>query len=335
MKNIFIMLLLPVFSLTAQTETETETDPSKKRGDRFLSELNDKFPTTRFLDLQYEIFTKTDYDSKLGGRKYETGTINGQERFKAALNIPIVKSQRWAVFATAKYKVESYEYTDVQYTEIGTPILRHETIGDKEDYHFFSAGANVTYFSKLFGRPFITNAIITAEGSDEGYERIHGLVSGSFIFKKTSNVTFGAGLLLTSNNVWASPVLPVLIYENNFKGSKWVLDIFIPRHVYLRRQLLENGRLSLGSVYDTEIYFLYPDQPGYTRTYSYSRHEVKTGLMYEYKLNSTITATLRGGIATIFNAELRERDKSDEIAKTTQDSNGFINIGFSYSPFKF
>lgn len=317
------MLVIPIMAATAQVDS----DSIKKKTAKALTA---SFPSTRFLDFQYEQFSKSDYDSDLYGHAFEKGTITSQKRFKVAINAPLIKKQKWVLSGSLRYKLESFEFKDVEnFPTTGPPIYHN----DKENFHFFSTALNFTYFSKLFGKTFIYNASIVADGSNEGFERINGLLIGSLVLKKTPTTTMTVGLLLQTNNTSFSPILPTFSYEHKFSNSQWMVDIILPKYVYFRRPLMEKGRLSLGVSFDGEQFYAYPDQPNLKEVYSYSRNEVKSGFIYEYYINKKIITTFRAGLSTIFSGQLRERGEKDEIMKTTQDMNGYFNIGLSYNPF--
>jgi len=324
MKIYLVMLMVPVMSITAQVQNDSIKKKTQKA-------IMSSFSSTRFLDLQYEQFSESDYDSDLYDKAFEKGTIKSQKRFKAAVNIPIIKKKKWVLSGSLRYKFESFEFENVQNFPTAVPAIYHS---NNEDFHTFATGVNFTYFSTLFGKTFIYNASIIADGSDNGFERVNGLLIGSLILKRTESTTITTGLLLQTNNTSISPILPVLSFEHQFRNSAWKIDLVLPKYIYFRRPLFDKGRLSLGTSFDGELFYTYPNQDGLKEVYSYSRNEVKTGFVYEYQVNKRIIATFRGGLSTIFSGQLRERGQTDEIIKTKQDRNGYFNVGISFNPFK-
>ncbi|UGU15452.1 DUF6268 family outer membrane beta-barrel protein [Sinomicrobium kalidii] len=323
MKKIFFIVLLSSASVYAQ-----ESNDSVKK--KVAKEITDKFPSTRFLDVQYEQFTPTDYTSELENTDLEEGTIQNQKRIKVALNVPIIKKKKYVISGSLRYKFDSFEFSDVENKLDPENSLFHD---GQEDFHYFSTALNFTYFSKLFGKTFIYNGSITADGSDKGYERINAVLIGSLVLKRTEQTTITAGLLAQTKRTSIFPVLPVFSYEHKFQSSPWTLDVVLPKHAYFRRTLFGRDRLSLGLNFDGEVVFAYPNQPRFHDDYTYKRNEIKTGFIYEYKLSNKIFATFQGGVSTIFSGQLREINKVDEIITTTQNINGYFNVGISFNPF--
>jgi len=318
------LLVVPMISVSAQVNSDSIEKKTVKA-------ITAKFPSTRFLDLQYEQFSTSDYDSDLYGIPFEKGTVKSQKRFKAAMNFPILKKDKWTLSTSLRYKLEAFDFENVENVPaIGGPPVYHS---NSESFHFFSTGLNFTYYSQLFGKIFVYNASVTAEGSNEGYERINGTLIGSFVLKKNASTTMTAGLLLQTNNTSLSPILPTFTYEHKFSGSNWTMDFVLPKYIYFRRPLLEKGRLTVGTSFDGESFYVYPNQTGLKKVYQYNRNEIKTGFIYEYMASKRIITTFRAGLNMMLKGNFRERGETDEIMQISHDANGYFNIGISYNPF--
>lgn len=324
MKLFLLIFLLSVVSVTAQSES----DSIKKKT---VKAITTRFPSTRFLDFQYEQYSTSDYDSDLYGKPYEKGTLVSQKRFKAAMNFPIVKKEKWILSGSLRYKLESFDFENTTYAPAEGSVLYH---ADHENFNFFSTGINFTYYSKLFGKTFLYNASVIAEGGNGGFERINGVLIGSFILKKTEQTTMTAGMLLQSNTTAISPVLPTFTYEHHFLNSQWSLDFVFPKYLYMRRPLLDNGRLSIGAAFDNESFYVYPHQSGFKDVYQFNRNEIKSGFIYEYRFNKQIITTLRAGVSNTLKGNFRESGATKELMTVNQDMNGYFNIGISYNPFQ-
>lgn len=178
MRLAILLLIIPVFSVTAQIETDSVRTKTVKA-------ITTRFPSTRFLDFQYEQFSPGDYDADLYEKLFEKGTLKSQKRFKAALNAPIIRKEKWTLSGSLRYKFESLEFENYEnFVSTSTPIYHT----DNENFHFYSTGLNFTYYSKLFGKTFVYNASFIAEGSNGGFERINGVLIGSFLLKKQNKL---------------------------------------------------------------------------------------------------------------------------------------------------
>jgi len=326
-KTIMVLLLL---SGTGVGYAQTNEDSIKKVTKKIIT---DKFPTARFFDLQYEHFSESDYDSKLYGEDFQKGTITEQTRLKAAFNIPILKKQKWTLSTSLRYKLESFDIANVKNVSQQLPSL---AVTKSEDYHYFSGSMNFTYYSQLFNKTAIYNGSIIGDGSDEGFERLTGFVGASLVLQRTENTTMTIGLIALIDQTAQLPALPTFTYEHRFKKSPWTIDFILPRYLYFRRPLLKNGRLSVGSIFEGESFYTYNNQPGFANTYSYTRNEIKSGIVYEYHVSKDFITTFRAGVANVFNGRLTEKGKrqSDNILGNSQQASGYFSVGVSYNPFR-
>lgn len=337
MRNILMMVFLLSFGIIAYgQEPEGKSLDSitpaelKKRARAIIA---DKFPSTRIIDIQYEQFSDTDYDSEFKRKKLEQGTFS-QSRFRVALNVPLIRKPTWTLSVSGRYRFESFDLSNVRNVSEDYPSM---PLTKSEDYHYLSGSINYSKTTKLFGKPFIYNASVVFDGSDEGYERVTGSLLATIILKKTERTTIGLGAIAFIDPASQFPVLPVFVYEHKFLGSKWILDATLPRYVYMRRELLQNGRISLGTAFEGTNFYTYNNsQPDFASVNSFSQNELKTGFMYEYHISKSLIATLRGGFATIFSGQLTESNKKqdDNDLMVSQDMNMYFNVGFSFNPFK-
>jgi len=337
MKNILLIVFLLPFGISAYGQ-----EPKAKSLDSIMPAevknraraiIADKFPATRIIDIQYEQFSNTDYDSEFKRKKLEEGTFS-QKRFRLALNIPIIRKPTWTLSASGRYRFESFDFSNVKNVSEDYPSM---PLTKSKDYHYLSGGINYSKTTKLFGKPFIYNASVIFDGSDEGYERVTGALLATIILKKTERTTIGLGAIAFIDPASQLPALPVFVYEHKFSGSKWILDATLPRYVYMRRELMQNGRISLGTGFEGTNFYTYNNsQPDFASVNSFSQNELKTGFMYEYHISKMFIATLRGGFATIFGGQLTESNKkqSDDDLMISQGMNMYFNVGFSFNPFK-
>ena len=114
----------------------------------------------------------------------------------------------------------------------------------------------------------------------------------------------------------------------------WTIEIILPKHVYFRRPLSENSRLSIGTAFDTENFYTHTNSTIIKGTYNYSRNEFKTSLVYERYLGNGLAAIVNTGVVNIFNSRLTKKGEpqNHNAANVTQDICGYANIGISYNP---
>lgn len=292
--------------------------------------ITDKFPTMRALDFQYEQFLPTDFTSKLKDKDFEKGRLSNHYRFKVAANIPVYKSKRFFITNSLRYKYEAFEFDNMNDQITNTPFTRNQ-----KEFHYLSGSLNFTYFSSLFKKPIIYNASAIVDGNEKSVQRIKGMVSATMVIKKTERTLMTIGLVGIVDATSIVPIVPSFSYEHRFLNSPWSIDIIMPQRLLFKRQLLENGRLSLGTEFASQGFYLAPNSPYFNGNYEFNQLELKSGLTYEYHISQKLIATFKAGVLHALNTRITERSEpfKDYTLETKQDPTGYFNLGFSYNAF--
>lgn len=326
MKRIIYFALLILASLQVSAQEE---DPTMKG---FIKGVKRNFPITRTFDLQYDQFGPANYDSKLFGQKQEKGRFDSHNRLKLAVNLPLYKSksQRFVLTNTYLYKYESYGFGSIYNFNSNTTHTR-----STQDFHYFAGALSATYVSSFFSKPIIYNATIIADGNQENIQRIKGFATASLVLKKTANTTITAGLLVIADPSSIVPVAPLFTYNHRFVDSKWQIDVILPKSILLRRELLENGRISFGTEFDSENFYLNLKKPQLNGIYEVNSLELKSGVTYEYHLDRKVIGTFKAGINNVISTRVTEKgERTDKyIYENKQDAQVYFRLGLSYNPF--
>ncbi|PZR20223.1 MAG: hypothetical protein DI539_11465 [Flavobacterium psychrophilum] len=321
------MFVFSVVSLQAQVKDSLE---SKNKATAKL--ITNQFPSTRFLDIQYEQLSGTDYETKLHGKKYETGTVDSEKRLQVAMNAPIIKKDRWVLSTSLRYRYRDISFSNVEVLSGDEPLIGGE---NSQHFHYFLASVNYTRYDKLFGKTLVSNLSVFGDASNEKFGVANATYIASLVLKKDKRTTLTTGLVVQTNPNSVFPILPAFSYSHQFKDSPWQIDIILPKQIYLRRALLAHGRLSVGTVFDGEPFYFSTNISGNgDKVYNFNRNEIKSGVMYEYKIRENVITYFRTGWNYFLNGTIRERGEVNEISKTTFDSNFYFNLGFSYNLFK-
>lgn len=306
-----------------------EKEPAMKTLGKAVVE---KFPTTRTFDVQYEQLGPSDYNAKLFGNRFEKGRIENHNRVKAAFNMPFFasKSKRFVLTSSLRYKYESYDFGDVYNYSSDVTYKK-----GREEFHYFAAALSATYISTLFKKPVIYNATATVDGNDDNVQRVKGFVSASVVLKRTANTTMTVGVLGLLDPSSIIPLTPLFSYNHKFENSKWDFDFILPQRFLFRRQLLENGRLGIGTELNTENFYINVDQAGYKGVYELNQLELKSGVTYEYQFTPKLIGTIKGGINNILSVRVTERGErtSNYVYDHREDAQGYFRFGLSYNPF--
>ncbi|WP_281235136.1 DUF6268 family outer membrane beta-barrel protein [Flavobacterium gelatinilyticum] len=323
-KIMSVLFVCTTFSLTAQ-----EKEPGVKT---FAKAVVDKFPNTRTFDVQYEELGPSNYDSDFLGNKFERGRIENHNRFKAAFNMPFYasKSKKLVLTTSLRYKYESYDFGDI-YNYTTAETFRR----DRREFHFWAGALTGTYMSTLFKKPAIYNATITVDGNEDNAQRVKGFASAVVVIKRTPSTTMTLGVLALLDPSSIVPVTPLFSVNHKFKNSKWDMDFILPQRLLFRRELLEDGRISLGTELNTENFYLNLNTSNLKGIYELNQLELKTGITYEYCFTPKIIAFVKGGVNNVFSVRLTERGErtSKYVYDHKEDPQGYVRFGISYNLF--
>lgn len=294
--------------------------------------VTDKFPTTRILDVQYEQLGPTNFDSKLFGDRFERGRIDSHNRLKVAVNLPFFTSdsKRFILTSSLRYKYETYEFGDIYKVNSTVPFTR-----ENKEIHFFAAALSATYMSTFFHKPIIYNATATVDGNQENVQRVKGFVTANVVLKRTANTTITIGALVMLDPSSIIPLTPLFTYNHKFENSKWDVDFILPQRVLFRRELLENGRISLGTEMNSESFYLNLETQNLKGVYELNQLELKSGITYEYRFTPRINGLFKAGINNVISTRITEKGERTNryVYDQKEDAQGYFRFGVSYNPF--
>ncbi|MBW8244879.1 hypothetical protein K1F50_18875 [Muricauda oceani] len=326
MKKCLVIAVLMTISVSVLAQ-ETDSIPSKSM--ILVKKVTDQFPNTRFIDVHFEQLGSSDYESELFGTPYQTGTIESETRVRAAMNLPIVQKDTRILSASLRYG-----YRDINFGQANVPSGASPIIGvaESQSFHYFFGSVNYTRYDRLFGKTLVSNLSVFGDASDKKFGVLNAAYVASFVLKRNTQTTTTIGLVLQSNPNAVFPILPAFSYEHQFKDSPWRIDMILPKQLYFRRNLLTGGRLSIGTVFEGEPFYFITDGLGDGDVlYNFNRNEIRSGLMYEYKIYEGLILSLRTGWNYFLNGTIRERGQTKEISTTSFDPNFYVNFGVSFN----
>lgn len=309
-------------------DLENRREKNKFLKDLLNREIRDKFPRTRFIDINYQKSLPTDYKMKLYGEPYEKGELDG-ENVSVSLNIPVFNSKRFNLEASGRYDYDKYKFDEVENKSTLYPNIYHH---DKEEFHLFVTGINAIYLMPVSKTMLILNMNLSGEGSHRGYEKFRGSLLASLIIRKTKKTQMSVGFIGILDNKMLVPVLPTFSVNSKI-SDKWTLDFVLPRYMYFRRSVLDNSRITLGLDFSGKKMYFEPDQ--LNDLYIYRNNEIRASFLYEHHLTEKLIFTIGGGVSQPFKGKLIPEDKSykDDILTNKQDVNFYFQTSFSYNLF--
>ena len=282
--------------------------------------------------MRYSQSLSRDFDSEFLELNFNDGKIKKQETFRASVNMPLYKSKnrRLNITGSLNYQLNKFEFKNVDATK--SVIFEENGI---VNFHNFSTAVSATYFSKLFTLPVIYNASLIVDGSNNGVERVKGIMGFTLIMKKTASTTITLGNIVFVDPTSQIPFAPTFSFNHKFKDSKWEFDFIMPQRLLFRRFIGKNGRFSVGSSFGGSGFYVDIDNTPYANTYEYSQLELKSGIIYEHRFNDFLIGTFQGGLQNFISNRLTKKGEpsKDYIYKNKQDATGYFQIGFSIDPF--
>ncbi|MDT0645524.1 hypothetical protein RM545_02375 [Zunongwangia sp. F260] len=320
-----------IFSITLLSNQIFSQEKDSGTIQEATKQIKAEFPRTRILNFEYGQSLSRDFKSELFDEDFQEGEIKNQKTFNASLNLPFYYTKKIVLTASANYAFNEFEFQDLKNTSTTTIFEQNGIVG----FHNFRGAVSGTYFSQLFGKPVIYNASVIVDGNDNGFERLKGLVGASLIMKRTERTTITLGAIAFLDPTTQIPFFPTFTYKHNFKNSPWEFDFILPQRLLFRRYIGEDSRLSLGSTFGGNGFYVNVNDPNFPDVFEYSQLEINSGLIYEYRLSDYTITTFKGGITNFISNRLTEKGEptGDYIYSNEQDPTGYFNVGFSIDPF--
>ena len=324
MKKTICLFSLAFFCLFLRAQ---ENDDIKKK---MQATLADKFPETRTIDIRYLHYLPADFDTELLDEGYQEGKLEKYTKLRVALNVPLLRRPKWNITSSFSYTNDNLDLRNVSVKSdpLQAPYNR------KREFHTFVGAASFTYFSTLFGKPFIYNSSLIADASNREIERLKGFVGASLVIKRTERTMMTVGGVVFIDPASPLPFAPTFSVDHKFAGSAWVLDFILPQRLLLKRSLLANGRISLGSEIAGDALYVNNPLPGYSSVYTFTQVELRSGLTYEYNIKNLILS-FKTGVSTPLSNRLTEKGESasDYVLKVNRQTAGYFSAGVSYNIF--
>lgn len=319
-KKILLIFGIGIYTFVARAQTK-DSIPDKVR-----AIIADKFPTTRVLNLEYEIVGGFKYASKYLNNPLPKGDVQNMHQVNASMNVNLMKGKNWTLETLVGYRLLS---VDLLQPDLSTQQMHLE----KQDYHYHHESLNFTYYSRLFGKMAIYSASLMTDGSEKGFERVRGMLTGNLVLKATREVQMTIGVVGLLDPSAIVPVIPTFTYKRQYQQG-WVVDLVLPKAMYFRKAILGNGRASFGSELDNNTFYLY-DFAGSSRIYTLNHMNLNSGLLYEHNLGRSFIATVKTGMRNSLRSRVSEKNKSqnDFIYEASTEPSFYFNVGLSFNPF--
>lgn len=328
-KRMVLVLGILIFSIQSFSQNNDSIPPIAKEGlnpsQKAAAIAAAKFTTARPLNIEFTQLMPYNFTLKDGNNSYPDSKVKGLSQAKINTNINFVKKKNWLLGTTL-----GYNYISVK-ADMTEPFSQ-TTKNVDNDFHYFHAAANIAYISTLFRKRTVFTSSIIIDGSEKHFERVRGLLSGTMVLKANEQTKMSVGFAIPIDPLSEVPFIPTFSYEHKFRNGL-VVDIILPKNMYLRKHIFNNGRFSLGAEMDGTTFYLY-NIDGTNQKYQYRQLDINSGFVYEHLIANSFLVTGKTGVRFTPSGRLfRKQDSySDPVLKMSADPAFYLNIGISFSP---
>lgn len=333
-KKMILLTVLCFISLKGQSQTADTLSQKQKLQDttnmrrNALAYASRQFAMVRPFNVEFSQVAPYRYTPKRDGVTLPASKVSTYHQIKANANLYLLVKKKLIIGVTFSYR---HINADNDFTVPSSGLVH--TLSD--DYNFHSTSLNFTYISKIFNKPFFLNTSLIVDGSEKHFERLKGLAIGTIVLKADTRTKLMAGILVNVDPSTELPLLPMITYERKLNNGM-MIDLMMPKHLLVRKQVLGRGRISLGTELDRNGFYLYNingQMP--SQRYEYRQIELDNGLIYEHLLGDYLILTARTGAKWIAISRLFEKEKtfSTEWLETAAKPTVYFNLGISFNPF--
>lgn len=321
MKPFYKINFFAFFAFICSVSFAQTKDSIKQKTAAFIT---DKFPNTRVLNIEFTQLTPYKYSLENKDGERIDGKMNNFSQVMFNSNLTFIKKEKWTFGTTLNFK---YISTDNETID----VVSNEKNSVKEDFKFHSTWFNFTYFSKLFNKPAFYSSSLIFDGSEQHFERIRGMLTGTLLLKANARSKMTLGLVVMIDPSVQTPIIPIFTYEYKFQNG-WIADIILPKRILMKKNIFENGRISFGSELDGTSFYLYDA----SKRFEYRQIDINSGLIYEHYLGNSFIATFKTGMRNTPNGRLFEKNESfnDYLLESKPKASYYFNVGVSFNPFQ-
>ena len=322
------LLALSVGSFAQKTDSlQKAIRDSLNLPKRVVAAAADRFAVTRPLNFEFANAGAYTYGSERGKDKLPDNRVTKFEQTKISANFNFIKRSTWLLGATLGYRRTAVKADIVQ------PDVSDHLILDN-DFHYLFSAVSFTYFSTLFKKRTFYSSTILVDGSDQHFERVKAIFTGTMLLKANKKTKMTVGVMVNIDPSAQTPIIPTFAYEHKFDNGL-IADIVLPRNMYLRKFVLNNkGRLSLGMELDQTTFYLY-NLEGTNQKYEYRQLDINSGMVYEHTIGKYFLLTAKSGMKLTPNGRLFRKEDTfgDPIYEIKPDPTFYFNLGVSFNPF--
>ena len=331
-KPLIAALLLPVIA-DAQQQIDIE---KKKMMDSVRAERVDAaallYPRIRQFSITHQEQAVGSINSKLYGNDFFEGKFR-VSRTTINMNIPILERKKSNLSANLGVIHQFFYISDITSYDAQHPVSNMNTY-----IPMLSLGINYMQRDTLFGKPVMFNAAfgsILNPSLSRSQFTFTGLISFPIYHSENSNLN--GGVVIVADPSSPVPAFIFLNYFHKFKAIDVDLMVDIPYKIALRKQTTKKTSLSFSNeLAGSNSFFEFNNtSPVIPEKMTFSTLEIKSGLLFEYRLTKKAVLSLSTGINYTANSKILESNAkpNDYFIKNKNKPVPYFQVGFSLLPF--
>jgi hypothetical protein len=328
--KLLLLSLLWSYSAMAQNMISmTSVHPVADTAGASKQELAIRYPGLRQFNIVTNSYGYGDFDAKLHDQPLTSGKTR-TVRTSAFFNTPAIQWSRNSLSATIFYTYTSIELKDnINYQ----PVALNPLTSDKST---IDLALNYSRSDSVFHHPIIYSLIVNVISDNLSSVRrfnLNGSVSLPLIRKKNTSLSVGALLIIDPSS--PVPLEPIINYYHKFAASGIELIVDIPTGINVKKQVIRNGWVLLGSNQNSYATFYNSHEGLLNGKASYNTIELKSGLAFEYLFVKKLVVGLGGGInSTVSSRVFRNGEDYGSAAITSKNKPAsYLNVSLALLPF--
>ena len=171
--------------------------------------------------------------------------------------------------------------------------------------------------------------LVNAEACSFGFGRCTGIATVMYNIKENRRLAFGLGAVVLINTFSPFPIYPLVTFRYNF-SEKLLLNV-TPPMLNLVFRYDKNNTFSLGSMIDSDNFFIKTQNEDLPSLCRYSKCLFKGYVSYERRFKSSFSFHIEGGCQTAMSAYISGKNGHKRYITQNSDLLPYFNIGLRYT----
>lgn len=332
----FRFLIIFVLSVSVACAQQSVQDPKSKMMDSIKAAYLDQaalmYPRIRQFSITHQENAATNMTSKLYGKDFFKSKFRSS-RTTIDMNFPILNKGKNTLAMNVGAIHQFFGIRDI------TNYNQEQTAVETNAYiPMLNLGATYVHRDSLFGRPITysasANALVNPSFSSRQFT-FRGLIN--MPIRKTENSNLMAGAIILLDPSAPAPFFLYVSYYHSFRSIGLELMADVPYRLALRKELTKKSSLTWNTeMVGSNSFFEFANpNPSLPKKLTFSTLEIKSGLLYEYRLTKKLVFSASGGLNSTIKSRILEQGAKpkDYFINNKNGMGPYAQVGLSLLPF--